>query len=131
MSFILGLASSTSLGIIFAGFVLVTARHATLLAEGIGGAFLLLCGVIYPIDMLPSFWQSFALGIPLTYWIESTRRAFGLAPFGQTMVGWSDNELMLALFGFATLFAAGAVVLFNFFSNTAKKYGKIDQTTHY
>lgn len=131
VSFILGIASSGALGMIFAGFMLVTARHATLLAEGIGGVFLLLCGVIYPVDFLPGFWQKIAMGIPLTYWMEATRRAFGIAPFGEIMAGFQTATLMLALALFALLYVAGALYLFKYSTFLAKKYGKIDQVTHH
>ena len=130
-SFALGLISSASLGMMLAGMVLLTARHSTLLAEGVGGAFLLLCGVIYPIDFLPKIWQAIAMGIPLTYWMEATRRAFGLPAFGQALQFFSSSTLFLALFGFAVLYVLASIFVFNFCSYTAKRLGKIDQTTHY
>ncbi len=130
-SFALGLASSASLGMMFAGAVMLTARHSTLLAEGIGGAFLLLCGVIYPLDFMPAALQKIAMGLPLTYWMEATRRGFGLPPFGQAMAGWSNGGILIALVGFAVLFMALAVVVFKACTHAAVKRGKLDQITHY
>ena len=130
-SFVLGLLSSASLGMILAGVVLITARHSTLLAEGVGGAFLLLCGVIYPIDFLPAVWRAIAQGIPLTYWMEATRRAFALPPFGATMEAWTTGHLIVALAGFAMVYIVASIALFNLLSYVAKKLGKVDQTTHY
>ena len=114
-----------------AGFVLITARHSTLLAEGVGGAFLLLCGVIYPIDFLPNAWQSVAKAIPLTYWMEGTRRAFSLPHFGQAMQSWSDVKVTAALIGLSVVYLVVAVLVFKLCSYYAKKHGKIDQITHY
>jgi len=130
-SLLLGLLSSSAIGMMLAGFMLVTARHATLLAEGIGGVFLLLCGVIYKVDFLPQFWQKIALGIPLTYWMEATRRSFGLPAFGQVMRGLSDAFLLSALLGFAVLYMALSVLIFKYSTRLAKKHGKIDRVTHY
>jgi len=131
VSFVLGIASSGALGMMLAGFMLITARHATLLAEGIGGIFLLLCGVIYPVDFLPDVWQKVALGIPLTYWMEATRRAFGLAPFGEIMGGFQTTTLMMVLAAFAAGYVAAAWVIFKYSTYLATKYGKIDQVTHH
>lgn len=131
LSLVLGLISSGAIGMMLAGFMLVTARHATLLAEGIGGIFLLLCGVIFKLDFLPGFWQKIAMGIPMTYWMEATRRSFGLPPFGLAMQKYSDNSLLLFLFVFAVVYLSLSIVVFKLCTRLAKKYGKIDQVTHY
>ena len=130
-SFTLGLTASASLGIALAGIVMITARHSTLIAEGIGGVFLLLCGVIYPLDFLPVIWQKISLAIPLTYWMEATRRAFGLQPFGQTMQSFSTAGVMMTLFLMTAVFIFLGFGTFKLCSNIAKRYGKVDQTTHY
>ena len=131
VSFVLGLTASASFGVAFAGVVMITARHSTLFAEGIGGVFLLLCGVIYPVDFLPPVWQKISLGIPLTYWMEATRRAFGLPSFGQVMQSFSSEGTMMILFLMTILFLFLGFGAFNLCSHIAKKYGKVDQTTHY
>jgi ABC-2 type transport system permease protein len=130
-SFALGLISTGAIGIIFAGFVMITARHATLLAEGVGGAFLLICGVIYPVDLLPTVWQYLAKAIPLTYWMEATRRSFSRPAFGQTLAEWSDGGLMLALAISAVIFVLLASWVFTACLNFARRTGRIDQVTHY
>jgi len=131
VSFALGLASTIALGVILAGFVIITARHATLLAEGVGGAFLLLCGVIYPVDLLPAGLRAFAWGVPLTYWMEATRRALSRPAFGQTLAAWSDLQVMLALLATTAMFAVGSLLVYRLCLRFAKSRGKIDQVTHY
>jgi ABC-2 type transport system permease protein len=130
-SFVLGLASTASLGMILAAFVLLTARHASLLAEGIGGAFLLLCGVIYPIDFLPGPVRIFAMGIPLTYWMEATRRALYPVPFGRVLAGWTSGGLMAVLAATTALLVLASMLVFRLCFDYAKAHGKIDQITHY
>lgn len=131
ISFFLGLASTAAMGMMLAGFCLITARHSTLLAEGVGGAFLLVCGVIYPVDMLPKIWQVLSLEIPLTYWMEATRRAFSRPSFGQLLAGWSNFEIMFALTATTGIFIVLAMGIFRGCYDYAKKEGKLDQVTHH
>ena len=130
-SFFLGSISTLAIGMIFAAFIMVTAKHAFLLAEGVGGAFLLLCGVIYPISFLPMGLRAFAYAMPMTYWMEATRRAFSQPPFGTTFAGWSDSMIMIVLVLTVGVSVMVSRVLFARILDYAKKTGKIDQVTHY
>ena len=134
-TFVLGLVTTGALGLLFAGFVLVTARHSMLLAEGTGAMFLLVCGVIYPVDIMPRWIAWLADVLPMTYWMEMVRRSFGLTdlavPFSKTMAGWSDGGL-LAVFAAATAaLVAVAVWSFRRLEHAAKSRGKLDQATNY
>lgn len=128
---ILGLVTTAALGILFAGMVLVTARHSMLLAEGTGAVFLLICGVLYPIDIMPTPLIAVAKVLPMTYWMELVRRSFNLSGFSPMLSAWSDVG-MLVVFTLATAaLAVVAILSFRMFENIAKKYGKLDQTTNY
>jgi len=128
---VMGLIATCGLGIFFAGLLLVTARHSLLLAEGVGGTFLLLCGVLYPTTYLPAALQPLAWLNPLTYWIEASRRAFGVFGFDSRLAALPDWMLLL-VFGLLTLMTfVGGWKAFMRFEMYAKRHGKIDQTTNY
>lgn len=127
----LGVLATLSLGLFFAGMLLVTARHSLLLAEGVGGAFLLVCGVLYPTTFLPVWLRPAAWLSPVTYWIEGSRRAFGIAGFDRALAGLSDGLLLVVLTGLTALTAVVSFKAFARFEHYAKRHGKIDQTTNY
>lgn len=127
----MGMVSTLSLGLLFAGMLLVTARHSMLLAEGVGGIFLLLCGVLYPTTFLPALVRPLALLSPVTYWIEGCRRAFGVTGFDANLAWLPNWALLLALAVLTAVTAAVGVRAFRFFEESAKRHGKIDQTTNY
>lgn len=130
-STVFGIVSASAFGLIFAGLVLVTARHSMLLAEGAGAIFLLLCGVIYPIDFMPAWAQIVGLAAPMTYWMELVRRAFGGFNFSPILAGLSDAAIMLRLGILTALFCAASYGAFKLAENFAKSRGKIDETTNY
>ncbi|NLH48135.1 MAG: ABC transporter permease [Myxococcales bacterium] len=127
----LGLPATLALGLFFAGLLLVTARHAMLLAEGVGGTLLLICGVLYPTSYLPAWLRPLAWASPLTYWIEGCRRAFGVVGFDRHLVWMPDWLLVLVLALLTALTAVASYKAFNRFEHYAKRHGKIDQTTNY
>jgi ABC-type multidrug transport system permease subunit len=128
---LLGLAATLSLGIFFAGMLLVTARHSLLLAEGLGGLFLLICGVLYPTTYLPVWLRPLAWASPITHWIEGTRRTFGVRGFDAGLAWMPNWLLLLFLTGLTVLTFALGFKSFGVFEHYAKKHGKIDQTTNY
>jgi ABC-2 type transport system permease protein len=128
---LLGMIATLSLGMFFAGMLLVTARHSLLLAEGVGGIFLLICGVLYPTTFLPWFLQPLAMLSPLTHWVEGCRRAFGLRGFDANLVWLPDWALLLVLAVLTVLTAIAGFKAFHWFEDYAKRHGKIDQTTNY
>jgi ABC-2 type transport system permease protein len=130
-TFVLGLAITAALGMLFAGVVLITARHSMLLAEGVGSTFLLVCGVIYPIDFLPHWLRPVALALPMTYWMELVRRAYGVTGFSKVLAAWGTPSLMLVFLAATAALAVLAVWSFRRLEHRAKRLGKLDQATNY
>ena len=130
-TFLLGLANAAALGMAFAGLVLITARHSMLLAEGAGATFLLVCGVIYPVDFLPRWLHPVALALPMTYWMELVRRSYGVLGFSPMLAAWGTGKLF-AVFAATTVgLALVAVWGFRRLEHLAKRLGKLDQATNY
>lgn len=106
---VLTVAANAGLGLINAGFVLVTKRPsplARLLALVTG----LLAGVYYPVAVLPAWLQTFSRLIPATYALEALRQALlqgaTLAELGRSILVLSGFTLLLLPTGMLAFFAA-------------------------
>jgi ABC-2 type transport system permease protein len=129
ISFVLGLTAALFLGFLVAGWALVLPRIAVSVNEGIAVALYLLCGVIFPIDVLPHGLQELALILPFTYWYEALRR-FLLGAGASTRLGtWSDAQLVGALAASTLFFAVVSRWGYRALERRARRKGKLDQTT--
>jgi ABC-type polysaccharide/polyol phosphate export permease len=119
------------LGIILAGTSLVVARHSMNLNEGLSGLFFLLCGAVFPLDVLPSWARSVSLALPFTYWLELLRRMLTGEGFAKSLAAMSDGDLWRVLV-FATLgLCLAALVWFEWCERFARERGLIDWKTNY
>jgi ABC-2 type transport system permease protein len=124
-----GLASTLFLGVLLAGWSLVLTRAAMVVLEGTTLASYLLCGVIFPIDLLPAPIRWIALGLPFTWWYEALRRF--LAGHGTLglMQRFTDTQVLAWLGATALVFALLARWGYFAFERQARRLGRLDQTT--
>jgi ABC-2 type transport system permease protein len=132
---LLGLASLGLLGLLLGAATMQMARHYWSVGESVAGALFLFCGAIFPIDVLPAALRPLAFALPLTYWLESLRRAIlgseasqGISP---SLAGISDAQLLLILLGTTLAAAVGSIFFFRWSEHRAREKGLIDMTTHY
>jgi len=130
-SVLAGIFIVTCLGILLAGMTLVTAHHSAGLTEGMAGLFYLACGAIYPIDILPIWLQYLSKALPLTYWLELTRRAILGRSSSSTLSGFSNFELISIMALTTLVLALFSHYVYRSFEYIARKHGKIDQLTNY
>lgn len=125
----LGVFATVSLGFFVAGFALVMPRAAFTLNDGMAVALYLLCGVIFPVDLLPRVLQWVALALPFTWWYEALRR-FLLGHGSSTLLNaWSDGALMAWLLATTLVFSVGAHLAYLALEHRARQLGRLDQTT--
>jgi ABC-2 type transport system permease protein len=130
LSFILGLNGIAAFGIIMAGISLLMARHNFFIGESLAGLFYLFCGVIFPLSVLPPWGQMIGKILPMTYWLEATRRS--LLGFGDpSLAGLSDLYIFLLLSAFALGFLLISFFSFGLCARVSKKRGILDMTTWY
>ena len=122
-----------ALGLILSAAVLNMARQGMYLSEGISGVLYLLCGVVFPLAVLPKVLQYVGLLLPPTYWLEGMRRAL-LGSTPETLLqgplsNWSHQELALALVVSTLALGAFAVWYFRYSERRAWRLGRIEETT--
>ena len=119
---ILTIVAFSGLGIMAASFILVTKRGdpVTTLVGGVG---LLLGGVYYPVELLPSWLQFLAALIPVTYALRAMRNAL------LNNASWS---VLLPDIGALVIFCVILVPLSLFTFKQAVRWAKIDGSlAHY
>lgn len=124
-----GLASTLFCGFLLAGWALVLTRAAMVVLEGTTLASYLLCGVIFPVDLLPKPIQAVALALPFTWWYEALRRFLAGHGTRGLMERFSDVQVLLVLVGLTLLFAMLARWGYFAFERRARQLGRLDQTT--
>jgi len=126
LSLVVGTACMISIGFIFSGINLVTARIQFALPDYVSGIFYLLGGVVFPPEILPSWAQSVSNALPITYFLQAVRSSFGLAQPYDTL---GADLLYLGLTTVVTA-VVGALV-FKAAEYKARKDGLIDRKEEY
>ena len=127
--FAVGLFAVVSFGFVVAGIAMVMPRAAFAVNDGVVVALYLLCGVIFPVDLLPRVLQWVALALPFTWWYEALRR-FLLGHGSSALLGArSDAALLLGLLVTALLFSAAAHLAYLGLEHRARQLGRLDQAT--
>lgn len=128
-SILAGLASTLFLGFLLAGWSLVLARSAMLALEGVTLGSYLLCGVIFPVDLMPLPLQWIAMVLPFTWWYEALRRFLLAHGTPGLMQQFGDTQVLLALGLTTIVFAWLARWGYFAFERKARALGRLDQTT--
>ncbi len=124
-----GLASTLFMGFLLAGWSLVLVRSAMVVLEGATLAMYLLCGVIFPIDLMPAVLRAVALGLPFTWWYEGIRRFLTGHGTPGLMQQFSNTQVLLILGGSSVVFALLARWGYVAFEHRARALGRLDQTS--
>lgn len=74
--------NAAAVGILVCILVLVFGNRAEVAAWSMVSLMLLVCGIYYPVSILPAGVQAIARCVPLTYLLEYFREFFGFAPSG-------------------------------------------------
>jgi len=78
LCFLLGLfACAFILGILVNILILSFGQKVEITAWMFAQLFMILCGMYYPVNILPRFLQYVALGIPITHFLEYFRQGYG------------------------------------------------------
>ena len=128
---VVGLIGVAWLGVALAGISLVVARHSINLNEGLGGVFYLLCGAVFPLDVLPAWAQRISLLLPFTYWLELLRRILTGKPYSGILRETGDGMLTLILAASTVATMVAGYFWFSWCERTARARGLIDWKSNY
>lgn len=133
ISLCLGIVLLAMMGLILGGLSLLLVHHSWGMVEGVAGALFLFSGAIFPLEVLPSWLRPVGYVLPVTYWLELSRRALvgEVAQAFPTLARYSNLELLLILLGLTFLTSAVAFYVFRFCDHLARERGLIDRTTNY
>ena len=135
VSMTVGLTSMAFLGLLLGAATLQMARHSWLVGDTVAGALYLFCGAIFPPDKLPAWLRPLSFALPLTYWLESLRRAIlgsdASTSISPSLSGISDGQLLLILVGVTLLTGFVSIYFFRWSEHRAREKGRIDMTTQY
>ena len=129
LTVVLGLVATVSLGFLVAGTALLLPRIAISVNESMAVALYLLCGVIFPIDLLPHGLRELSLLLPFTWWYEALRRFVLGAGLSARLGHLPDAALLGALLATTAAFALLARWGYNALERRAREQGRLDQTT--
>jgi ABC-2 type transport system permease protein len=111
------LLSAAGVGLLVCTLLMLFGLRAEVSAWSGVSLVLLLCGVYYPVSILPAPLQLVAAGVPLTHFLEAFRANLGYAPVFTTP--------LLRGYGLAVLYVAGGYALFAWAIHRARRTGML------
>ena len=126
---LVGAAGVAAVGLVLAGCAMVFARQSMTMNEGTAAVLYLLCGVVFPPDLLPRLLHPVALALPVTWWLEASRRVLGTRDFSPLLAQFTDATLAAVFAGVTLAWVAGALFAFGRFERRARSLGLLDVTT--
>jgi len=118
-----------AVGLVLAGLSLVFARQSMMMNEGVSAVLYLFCGAVFPPDLLPAMLRPVALALPMTYWLEASRRALGVRGFSALLARLSDGQLALVFVGVVAVWLLFGRWVFSRLERRARGEGLLDITT--
>ena len=126
---LVGTAGVTAVGLVLAGCAMVFARQSMTMNEGTAAVLYLLCGVVFPPDLLPRLLHPVSLALPVTWWMEAARRTLGVRGFSALLAAVPDGTLAAVLLAVTAAWLAGALLFFARLERRARALGLLDVTT--
>lgn len=111
------LVSAAGVGLLVSTLLMLFGLRAEVSAWSGVSLVLLVCGVYYPVSVLPAPLQVVAAAVPLTHFLEAFRAHLGYAPV--------FTAPLLRGYGLAVLYVAGGYVLFAWAIHRARRTGML------
>ncbi len=126
---LIGAAGVAAVGLVLAGCALVFARQSMTMNEATSSVLYLLCGVVFPPDLLPRLFHPIALALPMTWWLEASRRILGVRGFSSLLAQPGDAALAVTLVAVTATWLVGGYLVFARLERKARSNGLLDITT--
>jgi ABC-2 type transport system permease protein len=123
-----------ALGVGLGAFTLTLRNEPWAVGEAAAGAMFLFSGAIFPLEILPGWLRPIGYALPVSYWLETVRRATltdGSGAGFPTFAAVPTGQLLLILAGFALGLTALAGLVFRTADLTARERGLIDTSSNF
>lgn len=125
----LGILSIVGIGVALGAVCVQLRNDAWAYPEAVAGTVFLLCGAIFPLEVLPPPAQALGAALPITWWIEGVRRAIlGVASPG-LLGALSTLELIGVLLAGTILIWVVVPRIFTAAIDRAREKGHLDRNT--
>jgi ABC-2 type transport system permease protein len=133
VSLVLGIVSLALIGLLVGGLTLLMAHQVEVVGYAVAGSLYLISGAIFPLEVLPAWLSWIGYGLPLTWWLELTRRALvgSAAAASPSMAAFPDAAVLGILAGQAIVLAVVATLGWNWAYHRARERGLLDKVTNY
>lgn len=121
LMFIIMLPGVYGFGSVFASLIL-WAKEANAAVNLARGIMMILCGITFPISIMPQWMCTLAKGLPFTFGIEATRQ---IMVNGQSLYSASNNIIMCLVEGIIYLILGR--LAFTFIENKVKESGSLER----
>lgn len=131
---LLTLISMVALGVALGAWTLTLRNEPWAVGEAAAGAMFLFSGAIFPLEILPAWLRPFGFIFPVSYWLETVRRAMlggSSVPGFPTYSAVPTGQLLLVLVGFALVTTLVATFGFRFADTIARERGLIDASSNF
>jgi ABC-2 type transport system permease protein len=129
VAFALGIPGILGLALAIGGLGILTPRYALGIAEGVGGIFFFVSGALFPIQVLPEWVQGISRALPITYWFEAVRRAYGGGLADPALAAYSTATLFAILAASSALTTFLGALLYRSAEHLARRSGTLDATS--
>jgi ABC-2 type transport system permease protein len=125
----LGLLSIAALGLVLSGVGMLVPRHSEGMTESVAGIFYLLCGAVFPIDVLPGWLKPLSKALPFTYWLEGVRRVLLRGTISRELSGLGLSDILWILSATALGLCVLSYLVFKVCERAARQRGILDRTS--
>lgn len=121
------------IGLIVAGITLLTAHQNELVGVAVASALYLICGAIFPLEVLPRWISAAGYTFPVTWWLELIRRALvgGAAAASPSLAGPATSRVLQILLLQTMGLAGVAWLVFRGCEHRARERGLLERVTNY
>ncbi|HEX7879837.1 MAG TPA: ABC transporter permease [Candidatus Eisenbacteria bacterium] len=132
-SLLFGIVSLALIGLLVGGMTLLMAHQVEVVGYAVAGSLYLVSGAIFPLEVLPSWLRWIGYGLPLTWWLELTRRALvgNAAAASPSMAAFGDASVLAILAGQTVVLAVVATLGWKWAYHRARERGLLDKVTNY
>ena len=132
-SLAVGITALAMIGLIVGGLTLLMAHQVEVVGYAVAGSLYLVSGAIFPLEVLPRWLSPIGYALPLTWWLELTRRSLvgDAAAASASLSGFGDAAVFGILVGETVILVLVTLLVWRWAYHRATERGLLDKVTNY